>query len=101
MRASRMSPLRTAAPARLCFEKSFSAIVCGMASAFQRECVRSGFAAGDAPEDRTGHETRAAGVIEVEEAADELAGGIETRQRRIGDVEHARGRIDLEPAESE
>ena len=59
--------------------------------------MRRRFASGDAAEHRACHEARAAGIIEVEEAAHELARGIEPRQRRVRDSEHARDVSILSP----
>src|SRR5579863_1619761 len=44
---------------------------------------------GETAEDRAGHEAGAARIVEVEEPADELAGGKEAGHRRALGVDHA------------
>src|SRR5215468_2072694 len=56
---------------------------------------------GDLAEDRARHEPGAAGVIEIEQAADQLARGVEAADRLALGVDHARVGVDLEAAEGE
>src|SRR5262249_61780639 len=60
-----------------------------------------GRTAGDAPEDSTRHQARAAGIVVIEEPAHQLAGRKEPRNRPLLAVYDLAVRGDLEAAEGE
>src|ERR1700719_1308831 len=57
------------------------------------------FAARDPPEHRAGHQAGAAWIIEIEQAADQFACSVESGNRRILDVKHVAGCVDLQAPE--
>src|SRR5258708_31553283 len=61
----------------------------------------AGRSAGDLAEHRAGHQARAARIVEVEQAADQFAGGIEAADRLGVGVEHFAVGVDAKPAEGE
>src|SRR3546814_11845413 len=56
---------------------------------------------GDSPKYGSGHQARTSRIVEVVEPTNELASGIQPRQRRVLDVEHPSRGIDLEATEGE
>src|SRR3984957_12087056 len=59
----------------------------------------AGRGAGDLPEHRAGHQARAARIVEIEQAADQFARGIEAADRLIVGVEHFAVGVDAQAAE--
>src|SRR5262249_22773751 len=47
------------------------------------------------------HQTGTAGIVEIEEPANQLAGGVEPWNRHVLDIEHMPQRVDLQAAERE
>src|ERR1700682_6533588 len=61
----------------------------------------AGRGAGDLAEHRAGHQARAARIVEVEQAADQFARGVEAADRLIIGVEHLAVGINAQAAEGE
>src|ERR1700726_1461946 len=75
-----------------------------LASIFSSFSVLAGAAgrgAGDLAEHRAGHQARAARIVEIEQAADQFARGIEAADRLIVGVEHFAVGVDAQAAEGE
>src|SRR6266571_3584747 len=56
---------------------------------------------GDAAKDRRRHQTRAAGIVEIEQAADQFSGRIKPWDDRTIDVDHLRAAVDAHASEGE
>ena len=63
--------------------------------------IAARFSAGNASEYGARHQAGAAGIVEIEQSADQFACRIKSGQRSVLDIQHARGRVDFQSAECE